>query len=30
MLHNNALQFVHPITRENLRFELPLPACFKL
>ena len=30
MLHNYALQFYHPITRENLRFELPLPAVFKI
>ena len=30
MLHNYALQFFHPITRENLRFELPLPAVFKI
>jgi 23S rRNA pseudouridine1911/1915/1917 synthase len=28
MLHNYALQFVHPITKQNLRFELPLPANF--
>lgn len=28
MLHNNALQFVHPMTHENLRFELPLPSEF--
>lgn len=30
MLHNYALQFFHPITRENMRFELPLPAIFKI
>lgn len=30
MLHNYALQFIHPVTRENLRFELPLPREFKL
>lgn len=30
MLHNYALQFIHPITRENLRFELPLPNNFKV
>ena len=30
MLHNYALQFFHPITRENLRFELPIPSDFKL
>lgn len=30
MLHNYVLQFVHPVTRENLRFELPWPANFKL
>lgn len=29
MLHNYALQFIHPVTRENLRFELPLPKDFK-
>ncbi len=28
MLHNHALQFIHPITHENLRFELPLPKEF--
>lgn len=28
MLHNHALQFVHPMTHENLRFELPLPSEF--
>lgn len=30
MLHNYVLQFIHPITRENLRFELPLPNNFKV
>lgn len=30
MLHNYALQFTHPVTRENLRFELPLPNNFKV
>lgn len=30
MLHNYALQFIHPVTRENLRFELPLPKIFEL
>lgn len=30
MLHNYALQFIHPVTRENLRFELPLPKIFNL
>lgn len=30
MLHNYALQFIHPVTRENLRFELPIPGNFKL
>ena len=29
MLHNYVLQFVHPVTRENLRFELPIPRNFK-
>lgn len=29
MLHNHVLQFIHPITHENLRFELPLPNEFK-
>lgn len=29
MLHNHALQFIHPVTHENLRFELPLPSTFK-
>lgn len=29
MLHNHVLQFIHPVTKENLRFELPLPAEFK-
>lgn len=30
MLHNYALQFIHPVTRENLRFELPVPNNFNL
>ena len=30
MLHNYILQFIHPVTRENLRFELPLPKKFYL
>lgn len=30
MLHNYVLQFFHPITRENLRFELPIPKNFDL
>ena len=30
MLHNYALQFIHPVTKQNLRFELPLPANFKV
>lgn len=30
MLHNYALQFVHPVTRENMRFELSIPDNFKL
>ena len=30
MLHNYVLQFIHPVTRENLRFELPLPNNFKV
>ena len=29
MLHNYVLQFIHPVTRENLRFELPIPRNFK-
>lgn len=29
MLHNHVLQFIHPVTRENMRFELPLPNEFK-
>ena len=29
MLHNYVLQFFHPITRENLRFELPIPKNFE-
>lgn len=30
MLHNYVLQFIHPVTHENLRFELPLPREFNL
>lgn len=30
MLHNYVLQFFHPVTRENLRFELPIPKEFNL
>ena len=30
MLHNYVLQFYHPVTRENLRFELPIPKSFKV
>lgn len=30
MLHNYVLQFFHPITRENLRFELPIPKNFEI
>ena len=30
MLHNYVLQFIHPVTRENLRFELPWPHNFKI
>lgn len=30
MLHNYVLQFIHPVTKENLRFELPLPKNFQL
>lgn len=29
MLHNYVLQFIHPVTRENLRFELPIPKNFR-
>ena len=29
MLHNHALQFIHPVTHENLRFELELPREFQ-
>ena len=29
MLHNHVLQFIHPMTHENLRFELPIPSSFK-
>ncbi len=28
MLHNHVLQFIHPVTHNNLRFELPLPSEF--
>lgn len=30
MLHNYALQFIHPVTKENMRFELPLPRNFNI
>lgn len=30
MLHNYVLQFFHPITHQNLRFELPIPKIFQL
>lgn len=30
MLHNYVLQFIHPATKENLRFELPLPKNFQI
>lgn len=30
MLHNYVLQFFHPVTRENLRFELPIPKIFNV
>ncbi len=30
MLHASKLQFVHPMTRENLTFETPIPAKFKM
>lgn len=30
MLHNYVLQFIHPVTKENLRFELPLPKNFQI
>ena len=30
MLHNYVLQFIHPVTRENLRFELPIPKMFQV
>ena len=30
MLHNYLLQFIHPVTKENLKFELPLPQKFNL
>jgi pseudouridine synthase, RluA family len=29
MLHASRLQFIHPVTRENLIFETPIPAKFK-
>lgn len=29
MLHNYVLQFLHPVTKENLRFELPWPSEFR-
>ncbi len=30
MLHNNVLQFIHPVTRRQMRFELPAPKSFEL
>lgn len=30
MLHASKLQFIHPITRENLVFETPIPSKFKV
>ena len=30
MLHNYFLQFVHPVTRENHKFDLPLPRNFNI
>lgn len=30
MLHNYFLQFIHPVTKENLSFDLPLPNIFKI
>ena len=30
MLHNSVLQFVHPRTHRQMRFELPVPKCFAL
>lgn len=30
MLHNYKLQFIHPMTKENLVFELPYPPCFRI
>ena len=30
MLHALKIQFVHPITRENLTFETPIPSKFKM
>lgn len=28
LLHNNKLAFIHPVSREPLVFELPIPQCF--
>jgi 23S rRNA pseudouridine1911/1915/1917 synthase len=30
MLHNYLLQFVHPLTREHMTFELPMPKSFRI
>lgn len=30
MLHNSVLQFVHPISRRRMRFELPMPKVFEI
>ena len=30
MLHNHVLQFIHPRTRRQMRFELPMPKTFSL
>ena len=30
MLHALKIQFIHPITRENLTFETPIPSNFKI
>ena len=30
MLHNSVLQFLHPRTHRQMRFELPIPKCFTL
>lgn len=30
MLHNSVLQFIHPRTHRQMRFELPIPKCFTL